>query len=50
MLEDLQEGDIIFVTDSTRINRSTQYLFELIDLIRRKKDSLKSLKDTWLES
>ena len=26
----------------------TQDLFELIDLIRRKKASLKSLKDTWL--
>ncbi|MDF9553679.1 recombinase family protein, partial [Bacillus cereus] len=47
-LEDLQEGDIIYVTDLTRITRSTQDLFELIDLIRNKKASLKSLKDTWL--
>lgn len=46
MLEDLQEGDIIYVTDLTR---STQDLFELIDLIRNKKASLKSLKDTWLD-
>lgn len=49
MLEDLQEGDIIYVTDLTRITRSTQDLFELIDLIRNKKVSLKSLKDTWLD-
>ncbi|OJG11281.1 transposon resolvase [Enterococcus aquimarinus] len=49
MLEDLQEGDIIYVTDLTWITRSTQNLFELIDLIRRKKASLKSLKDTWLD-
>lgn len=49
MLEDLQEGDIIYVTDLTRITRSTQNLFELIDLIRRKKASLKLLKDTWLD-
>lgn len=49
MLEDLQEGDIIYATDLTRITRSTQNLFELIDLIRRKKASLKSLKDTWLD-
>lgn len=49
MLENLQEGDIIYVTDLTRITRSTQGLFELIDLIRRKKASLKSLKDTWLD-
>ena len=49
MLEDLQEGDIIYVTDLTRITRSTQDLFELIDLIRNKKGSLKSFKDTWLD-
>ncbi|KMK76362.1 recombinase family protein [Alkalihalobacillus pseudalcaliphilus] len=49
MLEDLQEGAIIYVTDLTRITRSTQDLFELIDLIRNKKASLKSLKDTWLD-
>jgi len=49
MLEDLREGDIIYVTDLTRITRSTQDLFVLIDLIRSKKASLKSLKDTWLD-
>ena len=49
MLEDLQEDDIIYVTDLTRITRSTQDLFELIDLIRRKKASLKSIKDSWLD-
>lgn len=49
MLEDLQEGDIIYVTDLTRIILSTQDLFELIDDIRGKKASLKSLKDTWLD-
>lgn len=48
MLEDLQESDIIYVTDLTRITRSTQDLFELIDDIRGKKESLKSLKDTWI--
>ncbi len=49
MLEDLQEDDIIYVTDLTRITRSTQDLFELIDNIRGKKASLKSLKDIWLD-
>jgi DNA invertase Pin-like site-specific DNA recombinase len=49
MLEDLQEGDIIYVTDLTRITRSTQDLFELIDLIRSKKASLKSINDSWLD-
>ncbi|MGE8058005.1 recombinase family protein [Bacillus mycoides] len=49
MLEDIQEGDIIYITDLTRITRSTQDLFELIDNIRSKKENLKSLKDTWLD-
>lgn len=49
MLEDLQEGDIIYVTDLTRITRSTQDLLQLIDYIRDKKANLKSLKDTWLD-
>lgn len=49
MLGELQEGDIIYVTDLTRITRSTQDLFELIDYIRSKKATLKSLKDTWLD-
>lgn len=48
MLENLQEGDIIYITDLTRITRSTKDLFELIDYIRNKKANLKSLKDTWL--
>lgn len=49
MLGELQEGDIIYVTDLTRITRSTQDLFELIDYIRSKKATLKSLKDKWLD-
>ncbi len=49
MLENLKEGDIIYVTDLTRITRSTQDLFELLDIIRSKKASIKSLKDTWLD-
>ncbi|MEC1177177.1 recombinase family protein [Metasolibacillus meyeri] len=49
MLEDIQEGDIIYVTDLTRITRSTRDLFELVDNIRSKKANLKSLKDTWLD-
>ena len=37
MLEGIQEGDIIYVTDLTRITRSTKDLFELIDNIRSKR-------------
>ena len=37
MLHGIQEGDIIYVTDLTRITRSTKDLFELIDNIRSKR-------------
>ena len=49
MLGALEEGDLVYVTDLTRITRSTKDLFELIDVIRSKKAGLKSLKDTWLD-
>lgn len=49
MLEELKSGDTIYVTDLTRITRSSQDLFKLISEIKRKKGYLKSLKDTWLD-
>ncbi|MGL4980520.1 MAG: recombinase family protein [Fusobacteriaceae bacterium] len=49
MISQLEFGDTIYVTDLTRITRSTQDLFLLIDKIKEKKALLKSLKDTWLD-
>lgn len=49
MLEYIKEGDTIYVTDLTRITRSTKDLFSLIEIIKAKKVNLKSLKDTWLD-
>lgn len=49
MLEELKEGDTVYVTDLTRITRSTKDLFWLIEQIRNRKACLKSLKDSWLE-
>ncbi|MGL4988544.1 MAG: recombinase family protein [Cetobacterium sp.] len=49
MLKEIKCGDVIYVTDLTRITRSTHDLFSLIDFIRTKKANLKSLKDTWLD-
>jgi DNA invertase Pin-like site-specific DNA recombinase len=49
MLKDLKHGDEIYVTDLTRITRSTRDLFALIDTIKEKGAVIKSLKDTWLD-
>lgn len=49
LLSVLNEGDEILVTDLTRISRSTQDLFQLVDMIKSKGSVLISLKDTWLD-
>ncbi|RAS78208.1 recombinase family protein [Priestia endophytica] len=49
MLSVLQSGDKIIVSDLTRISRSSKDLFKLIEIIREKGATLKSLKDTWLD-
>ncbi|MGN4438053.1 recombinase family protein [Bacillus cereus group sp. MYBK69-2] len=50
MMESLQTDDVIVVTDLTRISRSTQDLFKLIETIKEKGASIKSIKDTWLDT
>ncbi|WP_441316135.1 recombinase family protein [Enterococcus faecalis] len=49
LLSELQPGDTIYVTDLTRITRSTKDLFYLIEEIKEKQTLLVSLKDTWLD-
>lgn len=49
MLDELKPKDIVFVTDLTRITRSTKDLFLLVDKIKSKGATLKSIKDTWLD-
>lgn len=50
MLDELEPGDEILVSDLTRISRSTQDLFKLVEIIREKGAVLKSIKDTWLDT
>lgn len=50
LLETLTPGDLVIVSDLTRISRSSRDLFELVDIIKAKGASLKSLKDTWLDT
>lgn len=50
MLAELQSGDTVIITDLTRISRSTKDLLEIIDQISQKGASIRSLKDTWLDT
>lgn len=50
MLDELQPGDIVVIPDLTRLGRSTKDLLEIIQTIKEKNASIKSLKDTWLDT
>uniref|UniRef100_UPI0032DAC48E recombinase family protein n=1 Tax=Clostridium perfringens TaxID=1502 RepID=UPI0032DAC48E len=50
MINELQEGDTVIITDLTRISRSTKDLLNIIDRIKAKGASIKSIKDTWLDT
>ncbi|KGI37941.1 recombinase family protein [Clostridium tetani] len=50
MLNELKENDIVIVADLTRISRSTKDLLEIVEKIKDKGASIKSIKDTWLDT
>lgn len=50
MLQELEPGDEIVIVDLTRILRSTRDLFDLVDTIKGKGASLRSIKDKWLDT
>lgn len=50
LLDKLREGDIILISDLTRLSRSTKDLFSLVDKIEKKGANIKSLKESWLDT
>ena len=50
MLNDLQENDVVVIADLTRVLRSTKDLLSIVDKIKSKGASIKSIKDTWLDT
>jgi len=50
LLDQLRTGDIIVVTELTRLSRSIRDLFSLVDTIHQKSAHLKSLKEPWLDT
>jgi DNA invertase Pin-like site-specific DNA recombinase len=50
LLDKLRKGDVILVSDLTRLSRSTKDLFSLVDQIERKGANIKSLKERWLDT
>lgn len=50
LLEDLQEGDTVYVHEISRLSRSTKDLLEIIEQIKNKGAGLKSINETWLDT
>jgi len=50
LLDKLRKGDVIIITDLTRLSRSTKDLFNLVEQIERKGSNIKSLKESWLDT
>jgi len=50
MINALEEGDTVVIADLTRVSRSTKDLLDIIDKIKSKGASIKSIKDTWLDT
>ena len=50
MILELIPGDVVIVSDLTRISRSTRDLLDIVDKIKQKGAAIRSIKDTWLDT
>jgi DNA invertase Pin-like site-specific DNA recombinase len=50
LIEQLREGDVVVISELTRLSRSTKDLFAIVELIQSKGADIRSLKETWLDT
>ena len=50
MMDQLRDGDIVIISELTRLSRSTKDLFAIVEQIQAKGANIKSLKETWLDT
>lgn len=50
MLDLLEPGDVVLILSIDRLSRSTKDLLEIVEIIRAKGASLRSLQDSWLDT
>lgn len=50
MMEHLRDGDVVIVSELTRLSRSTQDLFAIVEQVQAKGANIRSLKETWLDT
>jgi len=50
MMDQLRDGDIVIVSELTRLSRSTKDLFAIVEQIQSRGANIRSLKETWLDT
>jgi len=50
MITELKSGDVVIVSELTRLSRNTTELISIVEQIYNKRANLRSLKETWLNS
>ena len=50
LIEQLRDGDVVVISELTRLSRSTKDLFAIVELIQSKGADIRSLKETWLDT
>lgn len=50
MLDQIRTGDLIIISDLTRLSRSVKDLFSLVEQIEEKGANIKSIKESWVDT
>jgi len=50
MLDQIRTGDVIIISDLTRLSRSVKDLFSLVEQIEEKGANIKSIKESWVDT
>lgn len=50
MLDQIRTGDVIIISDLTRLSRSIKDLFSIVEQIEGKGANIKSLKESWVDT
>ena len=48
MMDALREGDVVVITELTRLSRSVKDLFDIVDKVHLAGADIKSLKESWI--
>ena len=50
MMDQLRDGDVVVISELTRLSRSTKDLFSIVERIQSRGANIRSLKETWLDT